>query len=148
MVTKRFAETERDSHGRLVNALLEAAVWCDEPQNRERLAEFLSGAAYLNLPVRVIAPALLGKFDCGNGRIESVPDFHVFHRGDASVPKLDRAEAQQRALVAAGLLPAAAAQDNELPRRLFREDLHREIINQHHHLNEIAKTSDLRGVAH
>jgi ABC-type nitrate/sulfonate/bicarbonate transport system substrate-binding protein len=148
MVTKRFAETERDSHGRLVNALLEAAVWCDEPQNRERLAEFLSGAAYLNLPVRVIAPALLGKFDCGNGRIESVPDFHVFHRGDASVPKLDRAEAQQRALVAAGLLPAAAAQDNELPRRLFREDLHREIIIQHHHLNEIAKTSDLRGVAH
>jgi ABC-type nitrate/sulfonate/bicarbonate transport system substrate-binding protein len=147
MVTRRFAETERHTHGRLVNALLEAAAWCDEPQNRERLAEILSSAAYLNLSVHVIAPALLGKFDCGNGHIESVPDFHVFHRGDASVPTLDRAESQQRALAATGLLPAAAASDTELPRRLFREDLHREIINQHHHLNEITKPSDLRGVA-
>jgi ABC-type nitrate/sulfonate/bicarbonate transport system substrate-binding protein len=147
MVTRRFAEANRIAHGQLVNALVEAATWCDEPQNRERLGEMLSGASYLNLPVRVIAPALLGKFDCGNGRIESVPDFHVFHRGDASVPTYERAELQQRALATAGLLTASAAHDPELPRRLFREDLHREIINQHHHLNEIAKTSDLRGVA-
>ncbi len=148
MVTRRFAETERQLHGQLVNVLLEAAAWCDEPQNREQLAEMLSGASYLNLPVRVITPALLGKFDCGNDRIESVPDFHVFHRHDASVPTLERAEIQQRALAATGLLPAAAAGDPELPRRLFREDLHREIINQHHHSNEIAKKSDLRGVVH
>jgi ABC-type nitrate/sulfonate/bicarbonate transport system substrate-binding protein len=147
MVTRRFAETQSAAHGQLVSALVEAAAWCDEPQHRERLAEMLSGATYLNLPVRVIAPALVGRFDCGNGRIESVPDFHVFHRGDASVPTQERAEWQHHALAAAGLLPSTAATDRELPRRLFREDLHREIINQHHHLNEIAKTSDLPGVA-
>lgn len=148
MVTRRFAETERVAHGRLICALAEASAWCDEPQNRERLAELLSGATYLNLPVRVIAPALLGRFDCGNDRVESVPDFHVFHRHDANVPTLGRAEAQQRALATAGLIPPTSLRDPELPRRLFREDLHREILTHHPHLNEIAKASDLRGVAH
>lgn len=147
MVTRRFAETHRQAHGQLVAALIEAATWCDEPQNRERLAELLSGASYLNLPVRVIAPALQGRFDCGNGRIENVPDFHVFHRHDASVPTFERAEIQHRALVAAGLLPAPAVHDHELPRRLFREDLHREIINLLPPLNEITKASELRSVS-
>src|SRR6185503_12972136 len=86
MVTRRFAENRPGEHASLVRALVDAAVWCDEPQNRERLAEMLSAAHYLNLAVPVIAPSLLGSFDCGNGRVESVPDFHVFHRGDASVP--------------------------------------------------------------
>jgi ABC-type nitrate/sulfonate/bicarbonate transport system substrate-binding protein len=146
MVTKRFAETRSTEHAALVRALVEAAAWCDLPENRERLAELLSAANYLNLPARVIAPALLGRFDCGNGRVENVPDFHVFHRGEASVPSVAKAEALQRALGAAGLLSSAAARDNELPRRLFREDLHREILSPHQHLHEIATASDLRGV--
>jgi two-component system, oxyanion-binding sensor len=146
MVTRRFVESQPAHHARLVRALAEAAAWSDEPQNRERLAELLAGSNYLNLPTRVIAPALLGRFDCGNGRVESVPDFHVFHRRDANVPFVEKAEALQRALGAAGLLPVTAMKDPGLPRRLFREDLHREILTPHQPLNEIAKASDLRGV--
>lgn len=145
MVTRRFAETRADEHGRLVRALAEAATWCDEPQNREPLAAMLSAAPYLNLPTRVIAPALLGRFDCGNGRVEAVPDFVVFHRHDAGVPDANKALPLQRALAATGLIPAAVARDPELPRRLFRSDLHRDILNQHPHLHEIATPSDLRG---
>lgn len=138
LVTRRFAEARAPEHARLVRALSEAALWCDEPQNRERLAELLATAPYLNLPARVIAPALLGQFDCGHGRVEAVPDFHVFHRGKAGVPAVEKARELQRALGAAGLLPPAAAKDPELPRRLFREDLHREILTANQHLHEIA----------
>jgi ABC-type nitrate/sulfonate/bicarbonate transport system substrate-binding protein len=138
LVTRRFAESRAAEHAALVHALAEAAAWCDEPQNRERLADLLAAAPYLNLPARVIAPALLGRFDCGHGRVESVPDFHVFHRGDAGVPAFEKARALQRALGAAGLLPPATAKDADLPRRLFREDLHREIFTAHPHLHEIA----------
>lgn len=127
LVTRRFAEHRADDHAQLVRALGEAAAWCDEPQHREALVEMLSGAPYLNLPARVIAPALLGRFDCGHGHIENVPDFHVFHRGDIGVPKPDKAAALQTALGAAGLLSPLAAQDPELPGKLFREDLHRAI---------------------
>jgi two-component system, oxyanion-binding sensor len=144
MVTRRFHETRPEEHAALVRALVQAASWCDEPHNREQLAELLSGASYLNLPSRIIATALLGRFDCGNGRVETVPDFHVFHRGDAGLPSIEKAEALQRALGVAGLLSLIAAQDADLPRRLFREDLHREILQPHQSLHEIATVTDLR----
>ena len=137
MVTRRFAETRAPEHAALIAALLEAAAWCDEPQNRERLAELLADARHLNVSARVIAPALLGRFDCGHDRIESVPDFHLFHRGETNVPTLARAAALQDALAAAGLLSAEAGADATLPRKLFREDLHR-AANPPHQLHELA----------
>lgn len=143
MVTRRFADAHPATHATLVRALAEAAAWCDEPHHRERLADLLAGSRYLNLPRRVVAPPLLGQFDCGNGRVETAPDFHVFHRDDAGVPAVAKAAALQRSLIAAGLLPRAP--DPQLPRRLFREDLHRDFVHTHQN-HEIATPSDLRGV--
>ena len=137
MVTQRFAETRPAEHAALVRALNAAAMWCDEPQNRGRLAEMLSDARYLNLPARVITPALSGNFDPSEGRVEVVPDFVVFHRDDCGVPAFEKAEAIQASLVAAGILPAAPAPDLNIPRRLFRDALHREILHSHHQPHEI-----------
>lgn len=145
LVTRRFAETYGPTHAALVRALTEAAAWCDEPHHREQLAELLAQPAHLNLPAAVIAPALTGRFDCGHGRVERVPDFHVFHRGDAGLPAAAKAAALQRALATAGLLPAAA-QDHQLPRRLFREDLHREFLSSLPTNHDNASPTDLRGV--
>ena len=145
MVTRRFAETRATEHAALVAALAEACAWCDVPSNRPLLAELLSESRWLNLPSRVIAPALLGKFDCGHDRVEHVPDFHVFHRGQANAPTAEKAVALQRALGAAGLLSPAAASDSELPRRLFRDDLYRDALHQHH-LHEPTASYDLGGV--
>ncbi|MBI5768578.1 MAG: ABC transporter substrate-binding protein [Verrucomicrobia bacterium] len=146
LVTRRFAEARAAEHAALVAALHAAGAWCDEPSNREPLAQILAEARWLNLPARVITPALLGRFDCGHDRVENVPDFHVFHRGGANVPAATKAAALQRALAAAGLLPPAAAADPELPRRLFREDLHRDALNLPP-LHEPNSSPDLRGVA-
>ena len=85
----------------------------------------LSSPVYLNLPAKVNAPALLGRFDCGHGRLEPVPDFHVFSRGDASAPTPARADTLQAELVSAGLVPRTLLYPS-LPRRLFREDLYRD----------------------
>ena len=124
MVTRHFAESRATEHAALVSALVEACAWCDEPQNREPLAELLADARYLNLPVRVIAPGLLGNLDCGHGRSEHVPNFHVFSQGEANVPTTAKAAALQSTLVSAGLLPADSV-TGDLPGRLFREDLYR-----------------------
>jgi two-component system, oxyanion-binding sensor len=147
MVTRRFAEARTAEHGLLMTALAEACAWCDEPHNRERLSELLAQPQHLNLPVDVIAPALLGRFDRGHGQIEEVPNFHIFHQGDANVPTVAKAVALQRALSAAGLLPSAAANDPELPRRLFREDLHRAHLQPNQPIHAQATSPDLRGVA-
>ena len=128
MVRAQFAHQRAAEHAALIAAVAEAAAWCDEPQHREAVAELLSHPAHLNLPARVIAPALLGQFACGHGRVESVPDFHIFSRGDASVPTLARATTIQNELVSAGILPVKLATP-ALPKQLFREDLHRAALS-------------------
>lgn len=143
MVTERFANARPAEHAALVAALTGAAAWCDEPEHRDEVAELLGAAAYLNLPKRVLTPGLLGRFDCGHGRVEHEPDFVVFHRGDANLPTAAKALSLQHELVAAGLLPRGV--DPQLPRRLFREDLHRDALNLHH-THETVTSSDLRGV--
>jgi ABC-type nitrate/sulfonate/bicarbonate transport system substrate-binding protein len=129
MVTRRFVDSRGEEHARFLTALYEAAAWCDEAQNRESLAELLSDSRYLNVPARVIAPTLLGRFDCGHGVVESVPDFHIFHRGGTNFPRVEKAITLQRDLIAAGLLPPETAPT--LPPQLFREDLLRSALHQH-----------------
>lgn len=124
MVRQAFADRRQPEHAALVAALTEAAAWCDEPANRAQLAQMLSAPTYLNLPVASIEPALCSRFDTGSKR-ESVPDFIVFHQGDANAPTAERAESLQRELVASGLVPRSLV-NASLPRRLFCEDIHRE----------------------
>jgi len=132
MVTERFALSRPNEHTAMIAALSDACAWCDEPANREPLAQLLSGPAYINQSVRVILPALQGQFDCGHDRVESIPDFVIFHRNHANAPTLARASALQAELVDAGLLPAKSAEDS-LPGLLFREDIFRQAIQQTTH---------------
>ncbi len=127
MVRAAFARRRAPEHGALIAALAAAAAWCDEPHHRQPLTDMLASPLYLNLPAKVIAPALLGRFACGHGRVEEVPDFHIFSRGEASAPTASRAAALQSDLVSAGLLPVKLATP-ALARRLFREDLHRAAV--------------------
>jgi ABC-type nitrate/sulfonate/bicarbonate transport system substrate-binding protein len=142
MVRTAFAERRTGEHAALVAALTEAAAWCDEPANRPALARLLSAPAYLNLPPEVLEPALLGRFSPQAGKVESVPDFIVYHRGDASAPTAARAATLQNELVAAGLVPRSLP-TSSLPHRLFREDLHREAIaNLDPHAHQQLKLPD------
>lgn len=122
IVTERFARQRATEHEALISALIEACKWCDQPQNREPLAALLSGSQYINQSVHIIAPTLLGQFDCGHGRVVGVPDFHIFHRNGANLPTERKAEALQRELVEAGLLTPAQASP-ALPAQLFRENI-------------------------
>jgi len=122
MVTERFAENQPAEHAALISALFEACAWCDKPANREPLAQLLARAGYVNQSAHILLPALTGVFDCGHGRTEAAPDFHVFHAGGANHPTTAKATAIQQELIKATLLPAGSATD-QLPRRLFREDI-------------------------
>lgn len=125
LVRTAFAERHLVEHAALVAALTEAAAWCDVPANRSALAHMLAAPAYLNLSASVIEPTLLGRFSPEPGRIENVPDFHVFHQGDANAPTIARATTLQHELVTAGLVPRSSLHPS-LPQRLFREDIFRE----------------------
>ena len=130
MVRADFAEKRPDEHRALVAALAEAGAWCDEPQNRAILVDLLARPENLNLPADILAPALVGPFDCGDGRTVPADDFLVFHRDEANAPTQARGAALLRQLIAAGLVPPSAAAEPGLPGRLFREDLYRHAITQ------------------
>ncbi len=127
IVRDDFARKHAGAHAALIAALSEACAWCDDPVNRPALARLLAVRDYLNLPADVLAGALTGKFDCGAGRVETAPDFFVFHRGDANAPTPARATTLQAELIASGLLTREQV-PAELPQRLFRESTYREAL--------------------
>jgi ABC-type nitrate/sulfonate/bicarbonate transport system substrate-binding protein len=71
----------------LQRALLRAAVWCDEPENRAELSAILARGEYLGASVDIIRQSLVGSpsFAAGEPSEGSV-DSIIFHRYAASFP--------------------------------------------------------------
>jgi nitrate/nitrite transport system substrate-binding protein len=69
-----WAEQHPEEHRALLRALLAAARWCDEPENRAPLAELLAAPRYVGVPAAALAPSL------------AAPSFHCFHRYAANFP--------------------------------------------------------------
>lgn len=57
----------------LLMGILEAAMWCDQPENKEEMCRILSERAWFNVPFEDIIDRSVGKFDFGNGRVEELP---------------------------------------------------------------------------
>ncbi len=116
-----------DAHGALLSSLLRAlyraAAWVAEPQNREELAEILSGPAYLNQPARLLLGALEGRLDTGNG-IRAFPNFFLTADKAATFPWQSHALWFYSQMVRWGQI--AHGEENALrARRSFRPDLYR-----------------------
>lgn len=79
-----WAERNPNTVQALLRAVQEAAVWCDNPDNRPELARILSARTYLNLPEKYILPPLLGQFDWGTGRKEIAPKNAISYAGDTT----------------------------------------------------------------
>lgn len=86
-VTQAWAEANPETHQALLCALLEAAQWLDEPHNRVRIAELLTRPEYLDVPLALIQPPLLGRYRYAPDEPERLlPDFNVFARYAANFP--------------------------------------------------------------
>lgn len=128
MVRKDFAECSEREHLALIAVLVEACRFCDRPENRERITETLAQSHYVNVPICALQMSLCGTFDFGNGRVEKVPDFHVFARGNANEPTLEKANWVIANLHSAGLLEDPAEVPAEHADRWFRADIHRQAL--------------------
>lgn len=71
----------------LLMGVLEAAMWCSQPENKEEMCQILSRRAWFNVPFEDIIDRSVGKFDFGNGRVEEIPDLMQKYWNDyASYP--------------------------------------------------------------
>ena len=72
---------------RLLGALSQAALWCDDPANRPELAALLSQPNYVGQPVDRLMPALSGQLVVRPGEPPiDLPDFMLFHREATAFP--------------------------------------------------------------
>ena len=86
-VTRIWADTNPNTHVAVVEALLEACQWLDEPHNRVEAAQILSQGRYVNAPVDVLEKSLAGHLQYSAGEaVRKVEDFNVFHRYLANFP--------------------------------------------------------------
>ncbi len=84
--TESWVQQHPNTHMAIVQAILEACEYCDEPRHRPELLELL--AKHLDIPLQYIKPGLIGPFDRGNGTPpENLPRYHQFHVENANCPR-------------------------------------------------------------
>ncbi len=87
-----WAELNGDTVSRLIVALDAAALWCDDADNHDTLADMLAGPRYIAAPKDIIRHVLAGEFSLdakGNRRL--IPDYFQFHRENANLPRENQA---------------------------------------------------------
>ncbi|WP_421996138.1 CmpA/NrtA family ABC transporter substrate-binding protein [Reyranella sp.] len=113
--TEAWAADHPRTLAALIRALVDACAWLEEPANRAEAARVLASPRYVNAPAEVIARSL------------ALPDFHIFHRGDANFPWRSHADWFLAQMVRWEQAPArgdlAAVAD-----RVFRPDLYRAAV--------------------
>ncbi len=86
-MTLEFAEKNPKTVKAMIMAIIEAAQYIDNMENRPKVAEIIARKEYVNAPVTVVLGRIQGKYVYGDGRTEQDPDYMKFYRnGDVSFP--------------------------------------------------------------
>ncbi|MGR8940016.1 MAG: CmpA/NrtA family ABC transporter substrate-binding protein [Gammaproteobacteria bacterium] len=87
-VSKAWADKHPNTHKAVIKALIRAAMWLDEENNKNRkeAVEMLSQSQYVGADFDVIANSMTGTFEYEKGDKRPLPDFNVFFRYNATYP--------------------------------------------------------------
>ena len=119
-----WADEHPDLVSALVRAIYRAGLWCADPANYAEAARIMSGAAYLDTSGEIVARALTGMLDIGEGVTRHVPDHFVPHAYAANFPWKSHALWYYSQMVRWGEV-AASAENAALASDCFRPDLYR-----------------------
>ena len=87
-MTDEFTKKYPNTTVRIVKAMIRAAKWLDEDNNKNRMeaVKILSKPNYVGADVDVIANSMTGTFEYEKGDKREIPDFNVFFRYNATYP--------------------------------------------------------------
>ena len=87
-VSREWTEKYPNTHKAMLKALIRAAQWLDEDNNKNRMeaVQILSKSDYVGADADVIANSMTGTFEYEKGDKREVPDFNVFYRYYATYP--------------------------------------------------------------
>ena len=136
MVRADFDEKHRSEHLRLICVLMDAAKYCDNPENREFLVEILSSSQYLSVSKKALRSALVGPFDMGKGRTANAENAITFHKNKACVPNEKKSRWVLDEIIGNHLENGKRKEMEQAIRRVFREDIFYEAKALHKKMNE------------
>ncbi|MEO5574533.1 MAG: CmpA/NrtA family ABC transporter substrate-binding protein [Gammaproteobacteria bacterium] len=87
--TLEFVKENPNTTRAMMSAVLEASKYLDVMNNRSKVAGIISSKSYVNAPEAVIGDRMVGKYDDGNGKTWSDPDYMKFYNdGEVNFPYL------------------------------------------------------------
>jgi NitT/TauT family transport system ATP-binding protein len=122
-----WAQANMETVAALMRAIHRAALWCAETANHPEIASIMSGPHYLGQPAEIVARALDGRFDIGNGVIRTAPDHFVPYAGAANFPWKSHALWYYSQMVRWGEVAHTAA-NAATALACFRPDLYRQVL--------------------
>jgi two-component system, oxyanion-binding sensor len=124
-VRQDWAEKNRDLLMALMQAVLKAAAWLDDPAHSIEAAAVLCRAEYVGAPEDILRRTLTGRLvRVPGGREDRQPDFIVFHRHHANFPWLSHALWLLTQMRRWGQI-ASPLNLEEAARQVYRPDLYR-----------------------
>lgn len=127
LVLQDFAETREEEHLRMIAALIEASRFCDEPKNRPELVRMLAQQQYFDVDRAVLANALVGPFEFGQGH-RTVKDFVVYDARRAGAPTRAMGKRVFDLVQTIGGTGVNPALRSEIISKIFREDIFRKAL--------------------
>ncbi len=87
-MTDEFTKKYPNTTIRIVKAMIRAAKWLDEDNNKNRMeaVKILAQPNYVGADAEVIANSMTGTFEYEKGDKREIPDFNVFFRYNATYP--------------------------------------------------------------
>jgi len=133
-VSKEWAEKHPNTHIAVVKALIRAAKWLDEDNNKNRpeAVKILSKSQYVGADYDVIANSMTGTFEYEKGDKREVPDFNVFFRYYATYPYFSDAVWYLTQMRRWGQIPEHK-EDNwyfETAKKVYRPDIYAQAAKQ------------------
>lgn len=122
LVLQEFAEKREEEHLRLIAALIEASWFCDVPANRPELVRMLARPQYFDVDRSLLANALVGPLETGQGR-RVVKDFAIYDARRAGAPTRAKGKWVFDLVQTLGGQGANLALRSDIIPKLFREDI-------------------------
>lgn len=153
-----FYEKYPNTTIRIVKAMVRAAYWLDEQNNKNRkeAVKILSKPNYVGADYKVIANSMTGTFEYEKGDKRSEPDFNVFFRYNATYPYYSDAIWYMTQMRRWGQIAEQKSDDwyKDMAKKVYRPDIYKQAVAelikegkfQESDFSEAMQTDGFRGV--
>jgi nitrate/nitrite transport system substrate-binding protein len=124
-----FAEKNPKTVKACLKAIHEASVWLDNMDNRPEQCQIISKTNYVNTPAENILSRMQGKYDFGDGRTKTDPNYMIFSSRNCNYPQLKYAAWFMAQFRRWGIITGTPDYDTVV-RKVMRPDLYEEAMKE------------------